>query len=143
MLKSLYDERNRFKKLMNKAKDALEHETDPEKRKQLEKDKAAFNNQQAVRKVNLNSAYGALGSVYFRFYDVRLAEAVTITGQLAIRWVAQDINAFINKTCNTKDVDYIIASDTDSVYINMKGVAERMRRGSATVNPPRRTWSST
>lgn len=128
MLKTLYEERTRFKKLMNKAKDALEHETDPVKRKQLEKDKAAYSNQQAVRKVNLNSAYGALGSNYFRFYDVRLAEAVTISGQLAIRWVAQDINAFLNLTLKTDKEDYIIASDTDSVYIRMEGIAERFRK---------------
>lgn len=126
MLKELYEERTKFKKMMNAAKKALEHETDPAKRKQLERDKAAYNNQQAVRKVNLNSAYGALGNQYFRYYDVRLAEAVTVTGQLAIRWVAQDVNAFMNKANGTSGKDYIIASDTDSIYIEMEAVASRL-----------------
>jgi DNA polymerase elongation subunit (family B) len=126
MLKALYEERTRFKKLAKKAKDAAAHESDPLKKRQLEKDAAAYDNQQQVRKVNLNSAYGALGSNYFRFYDVRLAEAVTVTGQLAIRWVAKDINAFLNKVNKTTNEDYIIASDTDSVYMRMEAIAKKL-----------------
>lgn len=121
MLKSLYDERNRFKGLQKQAKKELEKETDPVKRNELEKKVSAYGNQQLVRKVNLNSAYGAMGSAYFRFYDVALAEAVTVTGQMIIRWVAQDINTYLNSLFGTND-DYIIASDTDSVYINMEKV---------------------
>lgn len=126
MLKTLYDERNRFKGLAKKAKQAAENEPDPVKKKQHLKDFAAFNNQQQVRKVNLNSAYGALGSNYFRFFDIRLAEAVTVTGQLAIRWVARDVNDYLNKVLNNpKNPDLVIASDTDSIYMNMEGVAKK------------------
>lgn len=123
MLKSLYDERIRFKKLQEKADIEAETETDLMKKAQLKKSAAAYENQQKIRKVNLNSAYGALGSPYFRFYDRDLAEAVTVTGQYAIRKVAVNINAYMNGIFKTKDHDYIIASDTDSVYVEMEKVA--------------------
>jgi DNA polymerase elongation subunit (family B) len=90
--------------------------------KNTEKRMTAYKNQQLVRKVNLNSAYGALGSAYYRFYDINLAEAVTKTGQLIIRWVAKDVNAYLNKQFKTNE-DYIIASDTDSIYVRMSACA--------------------
>jgi DNA polymerase elongation subunit (family B) len=119
MLKTLYDERMRFKKKLGAAKRRRQklNTTDPQYAV-LTKQMAAYNNQQMVRKVNLNSAYGALGSQYFRFYDTHLAEAVTLTGQLTIRWVARDVNAYLNTALKT-DADYVIASDTDSVYVNL------------------------
>jgi DNA polymerase elongation subunit (family B) len=121
MLKTLYEERIKFKKLQKGAEKDKEHETDPAKRAELVKKIAAFENQQKVRKVNLNSAYGAMGSAYFRFFDVDLASAVTVTGQMVIRWVARDLNAYLNRQFNTK-TDYIIASDTDSVYVDVERV---------------------
>jgi len=138
MLKTLYDERNRHKKLMKTAAKELEHVKEeirtkgetPEllrKSKELTKTIAAHNNQQLVRKVNLNSAYGALGSAYFRFYNTDMAEAVTITGQLTIRWIAEDVNRLLNRAFKT-DEDYIIASDTDSVYVRMGRVVEAFKK---------------
>jgi DNA polymerase elongation subunit (family B) len=67
----------------------------------------------------LNSAYGALGNQYFRFFDTRQAEAITLSGQLAIRWIEKKLNSYLNKLLKTKDIDYVIASDTDSVYVNL------------------------
>jgi DNA polymerase elongation subunit (family B) len=119
MLKTLYDERTRYKNMATEAKKARENvdKSDPQYAV-LTKQIAAYNNQQMVRKVNLNSAYGALGSNYFRFYDTNLAEAVTLTGQLTIRWIANAVNAYLNENLGTNK-DYIIASDTDSIYINL------------------------
>jgi DNA polymerase elongation subunit (family B) len=132
MLKTLYDERNRFKGLMKKAKKELEAiKDDPYKaaeKRALVKQISAFNNQQLVRKVNLNSAYGALGSAYFRFYDLHLAEAVTVTGQFVIRKIANRPNDYFNGVLKTKQ-DYIIASDTDSVYISMGPFVEKYLAG--------------
>jgi len=68
-------------------------------------------------KIALNSAYGALGNQWFRFYDVRNAEAVSVAGQLAIRWAENAVNKFLNKVLETENEDYVLASDTDSVYI--------------------------
>ena len=131
MLKSLYDERIRFKGMMTKCKGKLEKiKGDPSKADEaadLKKKISAYNNQQLVRKVNLNSAYGALGSAYFRFYDTHLAEAVTKTGQLIIRWIARDVNALLNTTFKT-DEDYIIASDTDSIYVRMSAVVREWEK---------------
>jgi DNA polymerase elongation subunit (family B) len=139
MLKTLYDERVRYKKMAGAAKKELEHVKElmrtqgdsPELQAQtrtLVKQISACNNQQMVRKVNLNSAYGALGSPYFRYYDTHMAEAVTITGQLIIRWIARDVNAYLNGLLKTND-DYIIASDTDSVYVRFGPLVERWMSG--------------
>lgn len=119
MLKTLYEERTRYKTMATDAKKQREtlDKRDPQYAV-LTKQIAAYNNQQMVRKVNLNSAYGALGSNYFRFYDTDLAEAVTLTGQLTIRWIANAVNAYLNRVLRT-NVDYIIASDTDSIYVNL------------------------
>ena len=76
-------------------------------------------------KENLNSAYGSLGNQYFRFYDIRLAESVTLTGQLTIRWIERKVNEYINGILGTKDEDFILASDTDSVYVNFGAVVEK------------------
>jgi DNA polymerase elongation subunit (family B) len=127
MMKTLYAERIKFKKMMKQAKTKLVTETDPVKQKQLKKEMATYDRAQLVRKVNLNSAYGATGSNYFRFYSTALAEAVTVTGQLIIRWVAQDLNAFLNKAFGT-NIDYVVYSDTDSVYLRLGTLVERFRK---------------
>jgi len=120
MLKSLYEERARYKGLMDEATATREQLEKSDPQYAILTDQiAAFNNQQLVRKVNLNSAYGALGSEYFRFYDTHLAEAVTLTGQMVIRWVAKNVNAFLNTQFKT-EADYVIASDTDSIYVRLE-----------------------
>lgn len=87
-------------------------------------DISKYNNYQTTKKVQLNSAYGAMGNQYFRFYDTRLAEAVTLSGQLVIQWLANDINSYLNKVLKTDKIDYIVASDTDSLYIRLDGLVK-------------------
>ena len=70
-----------------------------------------------LRKISLNSAYGAIGNEWFRYYDLRIAEGITTSGQLSIRWIEKSLNLYLNKILKTTGVDYVIASDTDSVYI--------------------------
>ena len=79
-----------------------------------------------TKKIQLNSAYGAMGNQYFRFYDIRLAEAVTLSGQLVIQWLAKDINKYMNTLLSTKDLDYVIAIDTDSLYLNLKNLVNHV-----------------
>ena len=86
-------------------------------RKRLSNEVSRLNNMQMARKIQLNSAYGALGNQYFRFYDIKQAEAITTGGQLSIRWIERDVNEYLNKILKTKDKDYIIAVDTDSIYV--------------------------
>ena len=85
----------------------------------LEYDISKYNNFQLVRKIQLNSAYGAIGNEWFRYYSTELAEAITLSGQLVIQWIGNELNKYINKIVGSTDVDYVIASDTDSVYLNL------------------------
>ena len=88
------------------------------RKRQLEKDISKYKNLQLAKKVQLNSAYGALGNEYFRFFDIRIAESITLGGQLSIRWIEARMNEYLNSLLKTEDEDYVIASDTDSLYIS-------------------------
>ena len=119
MMEEMYEDRKKFKKLMLKAQQDYQNETDESKKYEIEKRIARYNNLQLAKKVSLNSAYGALGSQYFRFYDLRMALAVTMAGQLSIRWIENKLNEYMNKLLKT-DNDYVIASDTDSIYLRLE-----------------------
>jgi DNA polymerase elongation subunit (family B) len=82
-----------------------------------------------ARKIQLNSAYGAIGNQYFRYYKLANAEAITLSGQVSIRWIEGKMNTYLNKILKTEDVDYVIASDTDSIYLNMGPLVERIFEG--------------
>merc|ERR1712138_42304 len=100
---------------MLSAKQKYEDTKDPK----LVKDIATFNNIQMAKKISLNSAYGAIGNQYFRYYKLANAEAITLSGQVSIRWIENKMNQKINEILKTEDVDYVIASDTDSIYLNL------------------------
>jgi DNA polymerase elongation subunit (family B) len=119
IMETMYNDRSVYKKKAIEAKKALEKETDNSKRFEIEKRVARFNNLQLAKKVSLNSAYGALGNEFFRFFDVRQASAITTAGQLSIRWIEHRINEWMNNLLKTKDGDYVIASDTDSIYLSL------------------------
>jgi DNA polymerase elongation subunit (family B) len=123
MMEEMYEDRKKFKKLMLKAQQEYQTETDESKKYEIEKRIARYNNLQLAKKVSLNSAYGALGSQYFRFYDLRMALAVTMAGQLSIRWIENKLNDYMNKLLKTDD-DYVIASDTDSIYLRLEPLVQ-------------------
>ncbi len=122
MLEKEYNDRVKYKKLMIQA----QQEYQQTKNKKLLNDIAKYHIIQFSKKISLNSAYGAIGNQYFRYYDHREAEAITTSGQLSIRWIENKMNAYLNHLLKTKDKDYIIASDTDSIYINMSGLVKRL-----------------
>jgi DNA polymerase elongation subunit (family B) len=127
IMDSMYKDRTRYKKLAIEAKKKIE--TVLEDKNQvtyLEKQVARYNNLQLAKKVTLNSAYGALGNQYFRFFDTRIAEGITTAGQLSIRWIEKKINQYMNNLLKTDDVDYVIASDTDSIYLNMGPLVKKL-----------------
>ena len=132
MLEEMYEDRKKFKKMMLQAQQEKENEKDKTKQYDIEKRIARFNNLQLAKKVSLNSAYGALGSQYFRFYDLRMALGVTTAGQLSIRWIEGKINQYMNKILGTTDVDYVIASDTDSIYLRMGDLVDKFLAGKTT-----------
>ena len=120
LMQKYYDERVIYKKRMIKAKKAYEKTPS----KSLEKEIARCNNIQMAKKISLNSAYGAIGNQYFRYYKLENAEAITLSGQVSIRWIENKMNQKINHILKTKDVDYVIASDTDSIYLNLGPLVE-------------------
>ena len=122
VIKQYYDERRVIKKRMLEA--TQEYQSTPTKR--LENEIVTLENNQMAIKILMNSLYGALGNNYFRYFDHRVAEAITTSGQLSIRWAERAINQEMNKILKTKDVDYIIAIDTDSLYVNMKPMIDKM-----------------
>jgi DNA polymerase elongation subunit (family B) len=126
MMVEMYEDRKKFKKMMLSAKQEKENEKNPEKKRDIEKKVARFNNLQLAKKVSLNSAYGALGSQYFRFYDLRMALGVTKAGQLSIRWIENKINQYMNKLLSSDNVDYVVASDTDSIYLRLEELVNKV-----------------
>jgi len=119
LMEKFYDERKEWKRKMISYQKELQKCDDPKRKKQLETlIKRAYNNQQ-VRKIALNSAYGALANQYFAFFSIDLAEAITTSGQLVIKWAEKTINEYLNKVLKTEGEDYVVAMDTDSVYITM------------------------
>ena len=125
LMEKIYKDRTIYKKKMLEAKQQYEKT----KTKTLEKEIARCNNIQMARKIQLNSAYGAIGNQYFRYYKLANAEAITLSGQVSIRWIEDRMNAHINKILKTEDVDYVIASDTDSSYLNLGALVDRVYEG--------------
>ena len=122
LMDKLYQERVIYKKKMIEAKKRYQETGD----KRLLNDIAANHNIQLARKIALNSAYGAIGNQYFRYFDVRHAEGITKAGQLAIRWIERDVNNFLNDLLKTKNVVYVVASDTDSIYVKLGAVVDKI-----------------
>jgi len=135
LMEKMYDERKAFKNELLKSKQKLvdiesklKINKDPvlrRQRTQTIKDIAKFNNFQMVRKICLNSAYGAIGNAYFRYFKLANAEAITMSGQTSIRWIENHMNGYLNKLLSTEDVDYVIASDTDSIYLNFGPIVDK------------------
>jgi DNA polymerase elongation subunit (family B) len=133
MMEEMYEDRKKFKKMMIQAKKDYEVEKDDTKKYDIEKRIARYNNLQLAKKVSLNSAYGALGSQYFRFYDLRMALGVTTAGQFSIRWIESKINGYMNSLLKTNR-DYVIASDTDSIYLRMSELVDKFIKDTSDKN---------
>ena len=125
LMEKMYNDRTVYKKKMLEAKKKYEETKDP----QLIKEIARCHNMQLAKKIQLNSAYGALGNKYFRWFSFDNAEAITTSGQLSIRWIEKKINEFINRLLKTVDKDYVIASDTDSIYVEMGPLVDKVLDG--------------
>ena len=130
LMDKMYGDRVVFKKRMLDAKQ--EYEKTPTKA--LEKEIARCNNIQMAKKISLNSAYGAIGNQYFRYYKLANAEAITLSGQVSIRWIENKMNQKVNKILKTEGVDYVIASDTDSIYLNLGPLVEAVYQGREKTN---------
>ena len=125
MMQKIYDERTISKKKMLAAKRMYENEPSAK----LQKDISKFNNIQMARKIQLNSAYGAIGNQYFRYYNLSNAEAITLSGQVSIRWIENKMNEYLNRVLKTDGEDFVIASDTDSIYLHLGPLVESVYKG--------------
>jgi len=130
LMDKMYGDRVIFKEKMIEAK--KQYEKTPTKK--LEKEIARCNNIQMAKKISLNSAYGAIGNQYFRYYKLANAEAITLSGQVSIRWIENRMNKYLNKILKTENEDYVIASDTDSIYLNLGPLVETVYKGRETTN---------
>jgi DNA polymerase elongation subunit (family B) len=123
LMEEMYKNRSKYKKQMLKVQQEYEHD---KSKKHLLKDISRLNNLQMAMKIALNSAYGAMGNQYFRYFDIRMAEGITTSGQLSIRWMANKLNAMLNKTLKTEGQDFVIAIDTDSIYLTLEKLIEKV-----------------
>ena len=130
IIEEMYTERVDVKKAMIKAQKELQKVDKDDKQEiyRIQKEISLNENRQMAIKILLNSLYGALGNRYFRFFDQRVAEAITLSGQAIIRWGENAANEYLNNVLKTS-VDYVLAIDTDSLYIGLGPLVEK-------VNPP-------
>ena len=128
LMENMYNDRVKYKKLLLEAKQNYENIGDPATLKLISR----YDNIQMAKKISLNSAYGAIGNSYFRYYDLMVATAITSSGQLSIRWIEKAINIYLNKILKTDKVDYVIASDTDSVYITFDVLVDKVFKSGRT-----------
>jgi DNA polymerase elongation subunit (family B) len=123
MIKQIYDDRVLSKKKMLEAQTELQKSS--VNRKKHERNYSYYKTRQLALKTLLNSLYGACGNNFFRYYDLRIAEGVTLSGQLSIQWAEKSVNEFMNRVLKTKGQDYVIAIDTDSLYVSMEKIVEK------------------
>jgi DNA polymerase elongation subunit (family B) len=128
LMEKIYEDRTIYKKKMIAAKQQYEKTPTIELKKEI----ARCNNIQMARKIQLNSAYGAIGNEYFRYFLITNAEAITLSGQLSIRWIENKMNKYLNKILKTDNEDYVIAADTDSIYLNMGPLVKSIFKGRET-----------
>lgn len=130
IIDEMYKERVEIKQQMINAQKELQKvdKNDKQEMYRIERDIAIAENRQMSIKILLNSLYGAMGNRYFRFFDQRIAEAITLTGQLTIRWAEYSLNAYLNKVLKTKTWrDYVIAIDTDSLYVSLDELVQKVQ----------------
>ena len=128
IMENVYNDRVKYKKLLLEAKQEFEDTGDPAILKRISR----YDNIQMAKKISLNSAYGAIGNNWFRYYNLMVATAITSSGQLSIRWIEKAINIYLNKILKTDKVDYVIASDTDSVYITFDVLVDKVFKSGRT-----------
>ena len=128
LMEKMYTERVVYKKKAIEANIEYQKTKDPIYSNEISR----CHNIQMAKKISLNSAYGAIGNQYFRYFDVKQAEAITLGGQLSIRWIERDVNKFMNKLLGTDNKNYVVASDTDSIYLKLDTLVEKVCKNKST-----------
>ena len=128
IVKKYYSDRKTIKKKMLETKQKLEQidKNDHEMITKLEKEISRYDNEQTAIKILLNSVFGALGNPHFRYTNMKIAEAITTTGQMIIRWAENTINNKLNSVLNNEK-DRVCAIDTDSTYIVLSELVDQFK----------------
>lgn len=121
LVEHMIEQRVFFKNKMTEAKKRKQVEG---KSKQVEADISKYNNLQMAKKIILNSLFGAVGNAYFRWYKLQFAEAITFSGQYSIRFIGNAMDEYMKKLTGKKDYRFVIASDTDSIYLRLGPLVE-------------------
>ena len=129
IIDGMYEDRTKIKQEMLKRQQDKEKidKRDKNKLYEVEKDINRLNNQQMAVKILMNSLYGAMSNEHFRYYDDRISESITLSGQLAIRWAERAINGYLNKILDSNNIDYVIAIDTDSLYVRLGPLVNKIK----------------
>jgi len=122
IIDDLYSQRSKIKQEMLAVQQEMENKKTPE----LERMNDRLNGEQMAIKILMNSLYGAMSNKYFRYFDANMAEAITLSGQLTIRWAEKHVNEYLQKVMKDKK-DRIIAIDTDSIYVCLDDVVEKYK----------------
>jgi DNA polymerase elongation subunit (family B) len=124
IIEGYYAERAEIKKQMLAAESELQLATTEVMKNKLKRDIIQYHNSQMALKIAMNSLYGATANMHFIYYINEMAEAITTSGQLSIKWAGQVVNRYFNKLLKTTDVDYVAYTDTDSIYVDMSRLVE-------------------
>ena len=84
-----------------------------------------FDKQQHSAKILLNSLYGAMGTPYFRFFNIWCAEAITLTGQACTAQSYDVFNRFLQGILGDT-IDRVVAGDTDSAYVDLSDLIMKL-----------------
>ena len=121
-----YDERVVIKKKMLEKKKQIEVVEDDNQKSKLKQEIVNLDNNQMSIKILLNSLYGGIANEHFNYFDINIAEGITLSGQLAIMWAEKTINKYMNNLFKTKDEDYVAYMDTDSLYVSLERLIEEI-----------------
>jgi DNA polymerase elongation subunit (family B) len=84
-------------------------------------EKEHYKRMQHIKKIQLNSAYGALGNKYSHFFNLALAESCTLGGQGIVKHMIKTVGEVIDDTVNDLYSPSVIYGDTDSCYFQLPG----------------------
>jgi DNA polymerase elongation subunit (family B) len=125
LVNNVLDGRRIAKNAMLKAKQDYEDTHDIQYKKIAE----LQNTFQGAYKVMANSLFGICGNEGFIFFDHRLAEGITHTGQFVLKYIAAHMNMRLNEFFKTVGVKYMIYGDTDSLYFTFGNIVEKYYKG--------------
>jgi DNA polymerase elongation subunit (family B) len=122
MVEEVYNDRVKNKKQIkeNKKKlSELDKNLNKEEIKKLKDHNVKLDILQYTRKIFINSVYGYCGNRYAPMADIDAARSITLTCQHVIQTSEKIVNKIINNKFNTKNKDYAVYEDTDSIYISL------------------------